>query len=136
AGGAAGAPATATGVNGILRLPALAWIAWRTAEPNRRDRAGALAGLLLVVCGIAAYSLFVYRLTSGPGGSHNPLEWAATLQRWGYYPGGAPWMPLVRLAHNLLSRPYAFLTTEANAPYDILNGVAATLFAVSVPFVW
>src|SRR5207249_8690012 len=38
-GGIAGALATATRVNGILMLPALVWLAWRTAEPTRRDRA-------------------------------------------------------------------------------------------------
>src|SRR5437773_483559 len=37
-GGLAGAVATATRVNGILILPALAWIAWSTVRPERRDR--------------------------------------------------------------------------------------------------
>src|SRR5207248_7762736 len=82
------------------------------------------------------YSLFVYRLTSVEGGSHNPLEWAATLERWSYYPGGAPWTPLVRLMSNLIVRPYAYLAGDAMAPYDTLNGVAALAVLGSVPFVW
>ena len=69
-------------------LPALALIAWHCAEPTRRDRGLASIGLMLVPCGIGAYSLFVYQLTNIPGGSANPLEWAAAIQRWGYYPGG------------------------------------------------
>jgi hypothetical protein len=136
AGGIAGGIASATRVNGILMLPALAWIAWRAARPEWRDRARAVFGLLLVVCGIAAYSAFVYRLTAGPAGSHNPFEWASTLQRWGYYPGGAPWPPLVRLVGNLLTRPYSYLTTEPMAPYDTLNGLAAIIFVASIPLVW
>jgi hypothetical protein len=64
------------------------------------------------------------------------LEWAATLERWGYYPGGAPWRPLARLLHNLLMRPYAYLTLDRSAPFDALNGMAALIFVVSIPFIW
>lgn len=135
-GGLAGALATATRVNGILMLPALVWLAWRAAEPTRRDRAGALIGLGLVVCGVGAYSMFVYHLTTVPGGSRNPFEWVATIERWGYYPGGAPWVPLLRLAVNLLTRPYTYLASEPMAPYDTLNGLAALVVVASVPFVW
>ena len=59
-GGVFGALATATRVNGILILPALAWIAWRRAEPNTSDRLRAGVGLALVACGIGAYSLYSY----------------------------------------------------------------------------
>jgi len=135
-GGLCGAAATATRVNGILMLPALAWLAWRGAGDVRRDRIAAIAGLTLTVCGVGAYSAFIYQLTNVPGGSHNPFEWAATLQRWGYYPGGAPWMPLAHLVGRLLTHPYAYLAGEPMARYDALNGVAAIALAVSVPFVW
>jgi hypothetical protein len=128
-GGLAGALATATRVNGILMLPALAWIAWRVAA-DRRDRLIAIAGLALVASGVGLYSLYVYSL------SGNPLEWAASIERWGYYPGGAPWLAPFRLARTLLMHPYAFLAGERMAPYDSLNGVAALAFAASVPFVW
>ena len=130
AGGVCGALATATRVNGILMLPALAWTAWRSAEPDARDRLLAVLGLLLVACGVGAYSLYIYRL------SGNPFEWAATIGRWGYYPGGAPWPALVRLVQTLVTHPYAYLAGERQAPYDVLNGVTALVFVASVPFVW
>lgn len=129
-GGVCGGLATATRVNGVLMLPALAWIAWRRAEPTPRDRALAVAGLLLVAGGVGAYSLYIYQL------SGNPLEWAATISRWGYYPGGEPTAGLARLGRSLLTHPYAYLAGERLAPYDTLNGLTALLFAVAVPFVW
>lgn len=129
-GGVCGGLATATRVNGIMMLPALAWIAWHGAGSDRRQRLSALAGLALVCSGIGLYSFYVYRL------SGNPFEWAASIERWGYHPGGAPWLPLVRLAQALVTRPYAFLAGERMAPYDTLNGVAALAFVAAVPFVW
>ena len=42
-GGIAGAIATATRVTGIMMWPALAWSAWRSAEPTKKDRLGAAA---------------------------------------------------------------------------------------------
>ncbi len=130
AGGVAGALAAATRVNGIMALPALAWVAWRQSGPAMRDRIRAAAGLVLVACGLGAYSLYIYWI------SGNPLEWAAAIQRWGYYPGGAPWMPLVNLVRILVTHPYSYLVSDRVAPYDTLNGVSAILFAVAVPFVW
>jgi hypothetical protein len=135
AGGLSGAVATATRVNGILMLPALAWIAWRGAEDHWRDRAAAAAGLVLTASGVAAYSAFVYQLTNVPGGSHNPFEWAATIERWAYHPGGTPWM-LAHFGASLLTHPYAYLAAESTARYDLLNGMAAIAVAASVPFVW
>jgi hypothetical protein len=129
-GGAAGALATATRVNGILMLPALAWAAWQAAPATARDRARAAAGLLLVPAGIAAYSLFVYRL------SGNALEWMASIRRWGYYPGGAPWTAPFVLVRQLVTHPYAYLAGDRMAPVDTLYGVAGILFLVAVPFVW
>src|SRR5207249_12211031 len=84
-GGLAGALATGTRVTGILMWPSLAWIAWTTAGRNGRDRLAAAIGLALATGGFVLYSAYVYHL------SGNPLEWAATLERWGYYPGGTPW---------------------------------------------
>jgi Mannosyltransferase (PIG-V) len=129
-GGAFGALATATRVNGILILPALAWIAWRRAEPNTNDRLRAGIGLALVVCGIGAYSIYTYVL------SGNPFEWALAIRRWGYYPGGTPWMGLMRLVRELATHPLAFLTSQHNAPYDALNGLTGLLFVAAVPLVW
>jgi hypothetical protein len=129
-GGCCGAIATATRVNGILMLPALAWIAWQSAEPNARDRLRAGLGVACVAAGIGAYSLYVYQLTG------NPLEWATSIERWNYYPGGTPWLALVRLAQALGTRPYQYLASEPLAPYDTLNGLTALLFVVAVPLVW
>ena len=129
-GGIAGALATATRVNGVFILPALAWIAWQSAKSERRDRAFAVGALALAASGVAAYSLFVYSL------SGNPFEWAASIERWGYYPGGSPLSAPFRLIASLLGHPYAFLAGERMAPYDALNGVTALVFLATVPFVW
>jgi hypothetical protein len=129
-GGMCGAVATATRVPGILIVPALAWIAWRAAEPTRRDRAGAIGGLALAASGFVSYCAYIYHLTG------NPLEWAATLQRWGYSPGGAPWLAPGRLVVRLVTHPYAYITTDALAPYDLLYGVTGMLFVLAIPFVW
>jgi hypothetical protein len=129
-GGLCGAVATATRVPGIMMVPALAWIAWRTAAPTRRDRLHALAGLAIAVAGFAAYCLYIFHLTG------NPFEWAATIQRWGYYPGGRPWMAPVRLVEHLFTHPYLYLTTDRMAPYDTLYGMTGILFIIAVPFVW
>jgi hypothetical protein len=128
--GLCGAVATATRVPGIFMVPALAWVAWRSAEPSTRDRTRALAGVALSACGFGAYCAYVYHLTG------NPLEWAATLQRWGYHPGGAPWTAPAQLVQALVTHPYRYLTTDAMAPYDTLYGVTGVLFLVAVPFVW
>jgi len=129
-GGVCGALATATRVNGILMWPALAWIAWREADAAPGDRVRAVIGLALVGAGIGAYCGYIYHLTG------HPFEWAAAIRRWGYEPGGAPWLALVRLGRVLVSHPYAYLTGERSAPYDLLNGVTAIAFVVSLPFVW
>jgi hypothetical protein len=130
AGGLCGAIATATRVPGIMMVPALAWLAWQHAQPTRRDRVVAAVGVALAASGFAAYCLYIYQLTG------DPFEWAATLQRWGYYPGGSPWLAPLRLVRTLLTHPYRYLTTNPMAVYDTLYGITGILFAVAVPFVW
>ena len=144
-GGLCGALATATRVNGILMWPALAWLVWQQFgspgrheqkpaaagdQASRRDIWWAIAGLLLVPVGIGLYSLYIFRLTG------NAFEWAATIQRWGYYPGGSPIAVFFGLGRALVMNPYAFLAGERLAPYDTLNGIAALLAVMAVPFVW
>jgi Dolichyl-phosphate-mannose-protein mannosyltransferase len=129
-GGIAGGLATAARPTGILILPSLAWIAWSCAGPTGRDRLRTIVGLLLVVSGIGAYSFYVYRLTG------NPLEWAVSITRWGYHPGGSPWMTPLKLAHQLLTHPYRYFTTDSMALYDTLYGVTGMLFALATVFVW
>jgi hypothetical protein len=128
--GLCGAVATATRVNGIFMLPALAWVAWKSAEPTERDRLRAGGAIALAACGFGAYCLFVYRETG------DLLLWAQALQRWGYYPGGRPWTVPVNLLHALLTHPYVFLSESRMAPYDTLNGIAALACLGVIPFVW
>jgi hypothetical protein len=122
--------ACATRVTGIMMWPALAWIAWRAAEPTPRDRLSAAAALVLATSGFASYCFYIYLETG------HPFLWATALSRWGYYPGGAPWRAPLDLAGHLVTHPYSYLAGDRMAPYDTLNGTAAWLFAVAVPFVW
>jgi mannosyltransferase PIG-V len=129
-GAAAGAVMTGTRVNGIMALPALAWMAWTSARPIPRDRVMAAVALVLVCAGIGGYSLFVYSI------SGSLTEWSSTITRWGYHPGGFPFAPFVRVIRLGLFHPYQYLTGEGAAPYDVLNGLTALIFTASIPFVW
>ena len=132
-GGVCGALATATRVNGILILPALAWFAWLAAERTRRDRLWAGVGLVLAASGLGAYCFYIYTL------SGNPFEWAHVITLWGdsgYNPGGAPWLVFARMGRILVTHPYAYLATDRLAPYDTLNALSALLFVLATPLVW
>lgn len=129
-GGVAGALAGATRVNGILLLPALALLAWKHAEPRVGARVRAACGLAIVPLGLATYSVFVY----AKSGSF--LEWAHSITRWNYSPGGAPWSSIFRVFSSVLTDPYGFLVSDPMAPFDLLNGSAALVFVLSIPLVW
>ena len=129
-GGLAAAVAGATRATGIVMWPALAWIAWRSAEPTARDRLQAVGALGLAATGFAAYCLYIYSV------SGNPLLWAAAITRWDYHPGGAPWSAPLNLIARLVTQPFTYLTSDPMAPYDTLNGATGILFATAVPFVW
>jgi len=136
-GGLCGALATATRVTGILIWPSLAWIAWRGVmaggarlKPPSRDAVLATIALALVPVGIGAYSLYIFRMTG------HPFEWAKTLELWGYYPGGSPYLSMLRLVRNLVERPIVFIATEPMARFDALNGMTALVFVLAIPFVW
>jgi len=130
--GLAGAVAIATRTPAFVMWPALAWTAWRSAEPTPRDRAWAAVGLALTMMGFAAYCAYIYAVTG------HPFEWVSTLELWGdgYRPGGAPWTAPLKLLGQLLTHPYAFLAGDRMAPYDTLYGVTAILFLAATPFVW
>ncbi len=131
-GGVCGSIAIATRTPALVMLPGLAWIAWRSAEPTTKDRVSAALGLALTTTGFAAYCWYIYTLTG------NPLEWAATLERWGsgYHPGGAFWTAPLSLVGHLVTHPYAYLAGDPMALYDTLYGVSAIAFLVAVPFIW
>lgn len=130
-GGLAGALLTATRVTGIMLLPALAWAAWRSA---RDTRVASWWPPMLAVCavplGLVAFSAYCYAL------SGNPLEWMASITRWNYTPGGHPFSALGSLVTELSTRPYAYITRHAAAPYDTLNGLFALLTLALTPLVW
>jgi hypothetical protein len=129
-GGAIAALATATRVNGVLIVVPLAWIAWQNAGESRRDRVQAAVGLALAPVGIAAYSAYVYQL------SGRPFEWAASITRWGYTPGGNALTVFVPLLRQLVTHPYAYLLSGPAALPDVLYGLTALLFVSAIPFVW
>jgi hypothetical protein len=130
-GGACGALATATRVNGIMMWPALAWIAWREvraggrAASSSRERLQIAVALLLVPSGIGVYSIYIHHLTG------HLFEWARTIELWGYYPGGTPWPALARLVRDLVQRPIVYIATVPGARYDALNGLTALVFLSS-----
>jgi len=127
---AAGAAMTATRVNGVIFVPALAWIAWQSAQATVKDRAWAMFAVAGSGLGIGAYSAFNYLL------SGNPFEWYDSIERWGYHPGGNPVGGLYAIGQALVTRPMQFLTTEPMAPYDTLNALVATFALCLVPMIW
>jgi hypothetical protein len=120
---------TATRVNGVMFLPALALIGWDAASTGRERRA-AVAATLCGAAGIGSYSLFVYSV------SGDPFEWYDSITRWGYHPGGNPLSGLASIAVQLMSRPIEFIATEPMAPYATLNAMAAAGALMVVPFIW
>ena len=129
-GGVAGALASATRVNGIMMLPALAWIGWQQSRGDARQRRRALAAVGLAGAGLVIYSTYVYGLT----GSF--IEWYHSITRWQYVPGTDAGGIFAGLVRALLTRPYTYLTQEHAAPYDLLNGGTGLLFLLAIPFVW
>lgn len=126
----AAAVMTATRVNGVMFLPALALIGWDAVGASWRDRRAALLAAAAGLVGIGSYSAFVYSI------SGNPFEWYDSITRWGYHPGGDPLAGLFTIYGQLLTRPYQFMVTQPMAPYDTLNALAATAALVLVPFIW
>jgi hypothetical protein len=128
-GGLCASVAIATRVPGILMMPALAWIAWKSAEPTMKDRAMATLGLVLALAGFAWYCGFVYSM------SGDPLSWVWSIQKWDYHPGGAPWTTPLRIVWSLLTHPYDYAQSP-DALFDILYGVTGVVFVALVPIVW
>jgi hypothetical protein len=129
-GGVGGALASATRVNGVMMLPALAWIGWEQTRGDRRQRWYATAAVGLAAAGLAVYSVYVYSLT----GSF--IEWYHSITRWQYVPGTHGGGVFIGFLRALIVRPYAYLTQEPAAPYDLLNGGAGLMFLLAIPLVW
>lgn len=127
-GAVAGALVTCARVNGILILPALGLLLYeRWRNDPYQVRRGILA-LCVVPTGFIAYSVFNY----AESGSF--VEFAHSISRWGYTPGGAPWTVFTALAGNATNL-YDYLQTP-NGPSDLLNTGAALGTLCAVPFVW
>ena len=67
--GVAMAAMTATRVNGVMFLPALAVLAWQASGPEGRTRLRGLAAVAAGLLGIGAYSLYNYAAAG------DPIEW-------------------------------------------------------------
>jgi hypothetical protein len=128
-GAIAAAAMTATRVNGVMFLPALAWMGWTVAQ-TPRERRLAIAAATAGLAGIGSFCVFNYAL------SGNPFEWYESITRWGYQPGINPLGGLYAIAHALVTRPMMFITTEQMAPYDVLNAITAAATLAATPFVW
>lgn len=126
-----GAVLTATRVNGVMAVPALALIGWRSADASVPARLrGALAGAA-ALAGVAAYSVYNWQV------SGDPFEWYHAITRWGYFPGVTfAHNPLWVFVTNLATRPYAYLVDEPAAPYDVLNGLFPVLMVGALPWIW
>lgn len=128
--GSVGALAMVSRVNAIVALPALAWLAWRAASGDRHHRVSAAIALSAMAAGFALWCGYTYML------SGNPLEWAASIKRWDYHPGQAPWQPFVGLVQALATRPYRYFVDDPMAAYDAFNGLTALVLAAATPWVW
>ena len=128
--GVVGAAAMVSRVNAIVALPALAWMAWRAAGDDRHARISAALALVAMATGFALWCGYTYML------SGNPLEWAASIRRWDYHPGQAPWTPFVGLLYSLATQPFRYFVTDPMAAYDTFNGMTALALVVATPWVW
>lgn len=126
----AGAAMTSTRVTGVMALPGLAWIAWRAADGDRRDRTKAALAIAGGALGFVGYCIHNYAL------SGTPFAWYEAITRWNYEPGGNPLAMPLRVIGRLLSSPVAYLAGETMAPYDALNTLAALGALALLPLVW
>lgn len=131
AAGAAGALLTATRVTAVMALPGVALVAWQSTAASTRERVHAIAAVVAALLGIIAFSVFNWAI------SGNPLTWYESITFWGYQPGARfPFAALWSLIETVAARPYAFLTTERMAPYDVVNAASALLALALVPLIW
>ena len=125
-----GAAMTATRVNGVMVVPALAWIAWQASDGSARDRSKALLAAAGSLLGIGAYCVFAYLETG------HPFAWYDAITRWGYSPGGNPFTGILAVTRELVTHPYSYLVHERMAPYDTLNTLSAVIALAMTPWIW
>lgn len=128
-GALAGAAMTATRVTGVMALPGLAWIAWRSADATPPERMKAIAAVGGCTAGIALYSAYTYTL------SGSPFAWYVAITHWNYEPGHNPLLMPLAVVRALVTRPSSYLA-EPMAPYDTLNTLAALGTLSLVPLIW
>jgi hypothetical protein len=124
----AGAAVTATRVTGLMAVPGLAWIAWRSAS-GKSDTIKAAAAIAASLAGIGLYSLYNYIVTG------DPFFWYDAITRWNYYPGQNPVAMPLAVVWATISRPMQYLS-ERMAPYDVLNTSAALAALALLPLIW
>ncbi len=115
-GGLFGALATATRPTGILLVPALAWIGFRSRTPRRWSMT---IGVLLAATGFVACLSYLYYRGGPPGG------WTAAIDPWGFRVSHAPWAPLARVFAS--PRPQGI---------DAIDGIVALIAVATIPIVW
>jgi hypothetical protein len=128
-GALSGAALTATRVTGVMALPGLAWIALQSAGREKRQRVQAALAVLGCGAGIGLYSAYNYMV------SGTPFAWYVAITFWNYEPGQNPLMRPLTVVGSLVTRPQSYLS-EAMAPYDTLNTLAALGALSLVPLIW
>ena len=105
----AAAAMTATRVNGVMFLPALALIGWAPRARSSRDRALGGSAPRRPDSRASARTRCSSISVSG-----NPFEWYDSITRWGYHPGGNPLGGLLAIGRALLTRPIEFIIDRAD----------------------
>ncbi len=116
--------------NGILiGLPLfLMAVLDRPEMPRLRRR---LCALTLVPIGLGIYCLYCYDLTG------DPLYWMHAEEHWDYTVGNPPWEQVAVVIEALVrDGVYAFLTSTAVAPYQLVHGVVGVVGIALTPLVF
>ena len=100
----------------------------RPEMPRLRRR---LCALTLVPIGLGIYCLYCYDLTG------DPLYWMHAEEHWDYTVGNPPWEQVAVVIEALVrDGVYAFLTSTAVAPYQLVHGVVGVVGIALTPLVF
>jgi Gpi18-like mannosyltransferase len=126
-----GALAALTRPNGVLIALPLAILVFRGAPRSLGEYVRRAAGVTVTLLGIAAYCLYVYRLTG------HPLAWLDAQRHWQYSIGHPPWDQLLKMIHALMQHgPYQYFLMSRIASYQFMHGVIALVFLALTPSVF